>query len=104
MKAVAIDHFGDIDTLKVQTIPIPEVDADEILIRVHTAGIGVWDPFERKGGFARIYESEPKFPYVLGSDGAGVVEVTGEEVTMFKKGDKVYAINVMRLLCPVHYS
>lgn len=95
MKAVAIDHFGDIDVMKVQTLPIPEVDSNEILIRVHTAGIGVWDPFERKGGFAEMYESEPHFPYILGSDGSGVVEIIGEDVTWFKKGDKVYAINVM---------
>ncbi len=95
MEAVAIDNFGDIDVMKVQTIPIPDVDSNEILIRVHTAGIGVWDPFERKGGFAEMYESQPHFPYVLGSDGAGVVEIIGEDVTRFKKGDKVYAINVM---------
>lgn len=30
------------------------------------------------------------FPAVLGSDGAGEVEAVGEDVTLFKKGDKVY--------------
>jgi hypothetical protein len=32
--------------------------------------VGQWDPFEREGGFAQVLGIEPKFPYVLGSDGA----------------------------------
>jgi NADPH2:quinone reductase len=95
MQAVAIDHFGGLETLKVQEIPIPEVDADEILIHVESAGIGVWDPFEREGGFTNMYEFKPSFPYVLGSDGAGTVAAVGEKVRRFKEGDRVYAVNVM---------
>jgi hypothetical protein len=30
---------------------VPEVGPDEVLIRVETAGVGQWDPFEREGGF-----------------------------------------------------
>ena len=53
--------------------------------------MAVWDIFEREGGFARIFGIEPKFPYVLGSDGAGTVAAVGEQVSRFKKGDRVYA-------------
>ena len=95
MQAAVIDHFGGLDTLKVREIPVPEIDADEILIHVVSAGIGVWDPFEREGGFAEMYESKPGFPYVLGSDGAGTVAAVGDEVKRFKEGDRVYAANVM---------
>ena len=35
--------------------------------------MAVWDAFEREGGFAERSGIEPKFPYVLGSDGAGTV-------------------------------
>jgi NADPH2:quinone reductase len=95
MKAVAIDHFGDLDTLIMHKLPIPEIETDEILINVESAGVGVWDPFEREGGFAKVYGFKPNFPYVLGSDGAGTVVEVGEQVSRFKEGDRVYAFNVM---------
>ena len=73
MKAIALDRFGGLETMKLQTLPVPEVGPHEVLIHVEWAGVGPWDPFEREGGFARIFGIEPKFPYVLGSDGAGTV-------------------------------
>ena len=94
MKAVALDRFGGLDAIALQTVPIPEVGPDEILIRVESAGVGVWDPFEREGGFAEMFGIEPTFPYVLGSDGAGTVEAVGEQVSRFREGDRVYALSV----------
>jgi NADPH2:quinone reductase len=91
MRAVALDRFGGPETLKVQTLPIPEVDADEILIHVEAAGVGAWDPFEREGGFVEVLGLKPKFPYVLGTDGAGTVAAIGANVKNFKEGDRVYA-------------
>jgi NADPH:quinone reductase-like Zn-dependent oxidoreductase len=91
MRAVALDRFGGPETLKVQTVPIPEVDADEILIHVESAGVGAWDPFEREGGFVEVLGITPKFPYVLGTDGAGTVAAVGKQVKEFKEGDRVYA-------------
>lgn len=91
MRAVALDRFGGPETLKMQTIPIPEVGADEILIHVECAGVGAWDPFEREGGFVELLGRDPEFPYVLGTDGAGTVAAVGGEVKGFKEGDRVYA-------------
>lgn len=91
MRAVALDRFGGPDTLKIQTIPIPEVGADEILIHVECAGVGAWDPFEREGGFVELLGREPEFPYVLGTDGAGTVAAVGQEVNEFSEDDRVYA-------------
>ena len=53
--------------------------------------MGAWDPFEREGGFAKRFGTEQKFPYVLGTDGAGTVVRVGEQVSGFKEGDRVYA-------------
>jgi NADPH:quinone reductase len=91
MRAVALDRFGGPETLKVQTVPIPEVGADEILIHVESAGVGAWDPFEREGGFVEVLGRTPKFPYVLGTDGAGTVSAVGGKVKDFNEGDRVYA-------------
>lgn len=94
MKAVAIDEFGGLDRMKTRTLPVPEVGPDEVLIHVESAGVGVWDPFEREGGFAKLMGSRPRFPYVLGSDGAGTVEAVGERVSRFKEGDRAYAFGL----------
>ena len=95
MRAVAIDEFGGIEKMKPRHLPVPEVATDEILVRVDTAGVGVWDPFEREGGFAKEFGMKARFPYVLGSDGAGTVEKVGDQVHNFKRGDRVYGVNFM---------
>jgi NADPH:quinone reductase-like Zn-dependent oxidoreductase len=95
MRAAAINRFGGLETIMLQTLPIPEIGPDEILIRVESAGVGVWDPFEREGGFAEMRGTKPAFPYILGSDGAGTVMAAGEQAQRFKKGDLVYAFNFL---------
>jgi NADPH2:quinone reductase len=95
MKSIALDHFGGIETMKPRALPVPEIGPDEVLIHVESAGVGVWDPFEREGGFAKYYNVEPTFPYVLGSDGAGTVAAVGERVRGFKEGDRVYGFSLM---------
>ena len=95
MKTVVIDRFGGLNEMKIRALPVPELDANEILVRVEAAGVGVWDPFEREGGFAKEFNMSPQFPIILGSDGAGTVEAVGEKVSRFKKGDRVYGISFM---------
>ncbi|MBV8846761.1 MAG: NADP-dependent oxidoreductase [Bryobacterales bacterium] len=95
MRAVAIDEFGGIEKMKPRKLPVPKVANDEILVRVDTAGVGVWDPFEREGGFAKEFGLKANFPLVLGSDGAGTVEGVGDDVRDLKRGDRVYGINLM---------
>ncbi|MDB5392158.1 MAG: hypothetical protein JWM11_7804 [Planctomycetaceae bacterium] len=93
MHAAAIDKFGGPITPHI--LRTPDVAPDEILIRVEAAGVGVWDPFERAGGFAKMLGANPKFPYILGTDGAGIVADVGSKVRDFHKGDRVYALALM---------
>ena len=95
MKAIALDRFGGLETMKLQMLPVPEVGPDEVLIHVEWAGVGQWDPFEREGGFAKAFGIEPKFPYVIGSDGAGTVAAVGNGVKDLKPGDRVYAFSLV---------
>jgi len=88
MKAVAIDQPGGPEALTLRTLPVPKIDANEVLIAVQSAGVAVWDTQIRK---SLAFINKPKFPYILGSDGAGVVAAVGSAVTRFKVGDAVYA-------------
>ena len=82
MKAAAIDRFGPPDVLHIETVPVPKLAKNEILVQVATAGVGTWDPDLIEGSFQ---DTKPRFPHVFGSDGAGTVVVpfldcpTGEE-------------------------
>lgn len=91
MRAVALDKFGGPEALKIQNLPVPLIEADEVLIRVEAAGVGAWDPYEREGRFVEITGNQPNFPYVLGTDGAGTIAAIGKNVTRFAEGDRVYA-------------
>jgi NADPH:quinone reductase len=90
MRAAAIDRFGGIETLTLQTLPVPKVGPDEVLIRIEVTGLGSWDCDEREGRYAE-YLGAPAFPYVLGWDAAGTIAAVGERISRFKEGDRVYA-------------
>src|SRR5258706_11583284 len=92
MQAAAIDQFGG--TITPRTLPVPQIDPDELLIRVESAGVGGWDPFEKEGGFAKMMGVTPRFPYVLGSGGAGTVGAGGGRARGFKEGDRVFAVGL----------
>src|SRR4029079_13626784 len=75
MKAAAIDRFGGPEVIQTRSLPIPKPGANEGLIRLATAGIGVWDPYFREGEAAT---ADAPFPRVIGNDGAGTVVAAGE--------------------------
>jgi NADPH:quinone reductase-like Zn-dependent oxidoreductase len=89
MRAAALDRFGGPSVLKLQTLPVPSLDADEVLIAVHTAGVGGWDADMRAGWSP---DGKPsRFPLVLGTDGSGTIAAVGSRVRRFTVGDRVYA-------------
>src|SRR5215468_837749 len=92
MRAAALDQFGGIENIQLKNLPVPEPGPDEVLLRIESAGVGVWDPYEREGEFAKMFGTKPTFPYVLGSDGAGTVAAVGAQVRRFKEGDHAYAL------------
>ena len=87
MRAAAIDGFGAPDMLKPHMLPVPRPDEDEVLIAMHTAGVGPWDAQIREG----LIDGEASFPLVLGTDGSGTVVMAGERVSRIKEGDHVYS-------------
>jgi len=88
MFAAAIDRFGGPEVITAHALPVPPVDAGEVLIAVDTAGVGRWDADIREGWYPK-----PHFPLVLGFDGAGIVAAVGPRVRRLKVGDEVYSYN-----------
>jgi NADPH:quinone reductase len=88
MPAAAIDHFGGPEVLTLHIVPVPAIDADEVLIALDMAGAGPWDADIREGWYPG---GKPRFPLVLGVDGAGIVAAVGSRVRRLKVGDKVYS-------------
>jgi NADPH:quinone reductase-like Zn-dependent oxidoreductase len=97
MKAIAHDHFGSPDVLELRDVDQPQVGDDEVLVRVHAAGLdrGVWHLMAGKPYLVRLTPYSglrgPKHP-VLGSEVCGTVETVGSAVTRFRPGDEVYGI------------
>ena len=67
----------------------PEVREDDVLVRIHAAGVNLLDAKIRNGEFKLILPYRP--PFVLGHDVAGVVVRVGARVKRFKPADEVYA-------------
>jgi NADPH:quinone reductase-like Zn-dependent oxidoreductase len=88
MHAIGIREFGGIDQIVDLGLPVHSPSGEEVLVRVHAAGVGPWDALIREGksGVA------PKPPLVLGSDISGVVERVGSDVTHVAPGDEVFGV------------
>ena len=89
MQAAAIDRFGGPEVIRVQSLPVPTLRADDVLIRLDTVGVGVWDPEVRTGEVA--LDDGGRFPKIIGNDGAGTVVAIGDASKRFQVGDRVYA-------------
>jgi NADPH:quinone reductase-like Zn-dependent oxidoreductase len=90
MRAVVIHRYGSADELKPEEIPTPSPAADEVLVRVRSAGVNPVDWKIRSGMLRAILWL--KFPFVPGFDISGEVKSVGARVTRFGPGDLVYAL------------
>lgn len=84
MKEALFNIDAGEDTVSIVDSPIPKPNATQVLIKVEAAGMNPKD-FKHKGHGA----------HNQGDDIAGVVESVGENVTEFKKGDRVAAFHEM---------
>ena len=85
MQAVKITEHGDTDVIEYGEYPDPEVDRDEVLVDIKAAALNHLDVWTRRG----LPTLDLEMPHIPGSDGAGVVVETGEDVTRFEEGDHV---------------
>ena len=84
MKAARVLRFGPPNVIVIEDLPRPAPASEQLLIRVKAAGVGNWDALTREG---KLHQP---LPLTLGYELSGIVEETGEGVSGFAIGDKVY--------------
>ena len=96
MRAVVQDRYGDTDQLRQEMVPRPEPGGNEVLVRVHAAGLdrGTWHLMAGKPYLMRIAGLGFRGPKdrVIGRDLAGSVVAVGPGVSGFAVGDEVYGV------------
>lgn len=86
MKAIVVKEFGAPEAMQLTEVPTPKPGPGQVLVRVHAAGINPVDTYLRAGTYAKL----PQLPFTPGSDGAGVIEQTGDGVKAFAPGQRVW--------------
>ena len=93
MRAIVQDAYGSADVFRLAQIRIPEVADDQVLVRVHAAGLdrGTWHLMAGQPYLLRLALGlrKPKNP-VPGLDLAGTVVAVGSAVTRFSPGEEVF--------------
>ena len=93
MKAIYHGEYGSFDDLRLTDIEVPQPRDNEVLVRVHAAGLHVGDCFGVRGSplLMRIESGWRKPKYgVPGFDVAGTVEAIGSQVHSLQPGDEVF--------------
>ncbi|WP_109477184.1 NAD(P)H-quinone oxidoreductase [Paraburkholderia sp. C35] len=88
MTAIEITQPGGPDVLAPVARPVPTPADDEVLIRIHAAGVNGPDLLQRKG----LYDPPPGASDIPGLEVAGEVVAAGRSVTRFSVGDLVCAL------------
>jgi NADPH:quinone reductase len=87
MQATWYDQKGSTQVLQTAMLPIPEVGAGEVLIRVHASGVNPSDTKARSGWDGMTMPFSRIIPH---NDGAGVIEQVGGGVSPERIGDRVW--------------
>jgi NADPH:quinone reductase-like Zn-dependent oxidoreductase len=106
MKAIVLTEYGSPDVLQLKEVKKPSPKDNEILIKVYASSVNFGDLIVRN--FKAITPKKFHMPFlfwligkisfgirkprieILGSEFSGLVESTGKNVTLFKKGDRVF--------------
>ena len=88
MKAIRIHEYGDAGTLKLEELPRLSIKDEQILVRIHDAGVNPIDWKIRQGYMKQVMPAT--FPLTIGQDFAGEVVEVGKNVSQFVAGDRVF--------------
>lgn len=104
MKAIVWTDYGPPEVLRLREVEKPTPKDNEVLINVHAATVTAGDCETRSFTFPLMFWLPLRIilgifkprKLVLGQELAGEIEAVGNQVTRFKKGDKVFAATLMR--------
>jgi NADPH2:quinone reductase len=85
MKALVFEQFGGPEVLHYREVEEPSIEPNEVLVGTKAIGLNFADVYRRKGN----YHLSGKPPYILGYEGAGIVQEIGSDVTTIKIGDRI---------------
>jgi NADPH:quinone reductase len=86
MKAIVVREFGSPEVMKLEEIKEPVPGNSEVLVKLNAIGVNPVDCYIRSGQYA----AKPALPYTPGTDGAGIVESVGKDISSFSARDRVY--------------
>lgn len=83
MRAIRVERYGGPDVLTLEDTPLPEPGPGQARVKLAATGINFIELYQRKGQY------KIPLPWTPGSEGAGVVDAVGPDVTDVKPGDRV---------------
>lgn len=83
MKAIQVKQPGGPEVLELVDLPVPELKANEALVKLAASGVNFIDVYHREGRY------KVPLPFIPGQEGAGVVTAVGSDVSSVKAGDRV---------------
>lgn len=92
MKAIKYSGYGDSSVIKISHLDLPQINSNEILIKMHASSVSPSDVVMRKGQpfIARFFTGLFKPKIVPGDLVSGTIESIGSEVVNFEVGDRVF--------------
>ena len=101
MKAIICTKYGPPDVLQLKEVEKPVPKDNEVLVKIHAATVTMGDCEMRSLKFPGLlkflmrlglgFRGPRKKYFIMGQELAGEIEALGSEVTLFKKGNPIFA-------------
>jgi NADPH2:quinone reductase len=90
MKALLVNEYAAVQSLRIQEVPSPHVAPDHVRVRVRAAGIGFVEALKIAGR----YQTRDPLPFVPGTEFSGIIDQVGADVRGRKVGERVFGLTL----------
>lgn len=91
MRALICKEFAPYDQLEVAQVEEPPLEEGMVMVDVKAAGVNFPDILLVEGK----YQAQPPFPFVPGTEAAGIVSALGPKASGFSEGDRVIVASML---------